>query len=67
MHRTNLTVTDARVLAHLGFVGSDTLAAMSQRLSIPRTTMHYALRKMERRGWRSAAKVSKGPISQFSP
>jgi len=47
----NLTVTDARVLAHLGFVGSDTLAAMSQRLSIPRTTMHYALRKMERRGW----------------
>ncbi|MGI6559381.1 MAG: MarR family winged helix-turn-helix transcriptional regulator [Limnochordia bacterium] len=47
----NLTATDARVLAHLGFVGSDTLAAMSQRLDIPRTTMHYALRKLEKRGW----------------
>ena len=24
---------------------------MSQRLDIPRTTMHYALRKLEKRGW----------------
>ena len=38
----NLTATDARVLAHLGFVGSDTLAAMSQKTGHP--PHHDALR-----------------------
>lgn len=46
-----MTMTDVLVLTHLGAAGSDTLANISQELNIPKTTLHYALNKMEERMW----------------
>jgi DNA-binding MarR family transcriptional regulator len=48
---SKLTMTDVLVLTHLGASVSNTLASISQELSVPKTTLHYALRKMEERGW----------------